>query len=158
MVVTNVTKSTIVQSIWNNFYDRISANVKTVTLVDSSKQTIQTYTAAFPSKSFDSKDNFPILIIDTPKFSTDFYTLTRSIVDGNIDIEIYTTKSESADKFVDAIFNSIETYKNDLRGGGIKMIELNSVDFDMFERGRMKIHMRRLNFTFQFVYDKTKTY
>jgi hypothetical protein len=158
MTVTEVTKSTIVQSIWNNFYDRISANVKNVTLSDSSKDTIKTYTAAFPSKSFESKTNFPIVVIDTPEFSTDFRTWTRSIAEGTISLEVYTTKAESADKFVDAMINSIETYKKDLRDAGIRMIELDSMDNDMVENGRMKIHMRRMTFTFQFVYDKTLAY
>jgi len=150
-----LTKSTVVQAVFKNIYDRMVANVTSVTLSDATTSTIQTYTGAYPDKDFDTKSNYPICVIASPNLSWEPFTLTKKQVNGTFTIEIYTTKAESADLFLDAIINSIETYRDTL-GNTDKMtfVNLQSTDYFQNMRGKMKIHMRSCTFTFKFSFTK----
>ncbi len=155
--MTDVTKSTITNAIWQQFYDRLSDNVTQVSIASGTSQ-IKTYSGSFNSKMLDSKSNYPILIVDQPIYSEDYFTLGKTEATGTIDVEIYTNANESAMKFLDDIKDSIETYKTSLREAGIRMVDVEDISSDMVERGSLKIHMRRITFRWKFVYDKTKAW
>ena len=150
--MTALTKSTVLKNAWTNVYDRMVSNVTSVTLTDSSTSTIQTYTNSFPDKKIDGKSNYPILVVNSPELSWEDFTLTKKQVNGTITIDVYTTKLESADLFLDAIIESIETYRNTLGNTyGMVWVNLESTDYDQFMRGKMKIHMRSCTFGFKFI-------
>ena len=153
--MTALTKSTVVQAVFGNIYNRMVADVTTVTLSDATTSTIQTYTGSFPDKDFDTKSNYPICVIVSPDISWEPFTLTKKQVVGTFTIEIYTTKAESADLFIDAIINSIETYRNTL-GNTDKMtfVNLEGTSYDQMMRGKMKVHMRSCTFGFRFQFTK----
>jgi len=151
-----LTKSTIMKEVFGNIYDRISTDVTTVTLSDATTQTIQTYTGAFPDSEIDTKSKYPICVINSPELSWEDFSLTKKQVNGSFTIDIYTTKAESADLFLDAIMNSIETYRDTL-GNTYKMVFVNleSTDSDhMMRSDSMKVHMRSVTFTFRFKFTK----
>jgi len=150
-----LTKSTVVQAVFGNIYDRMVADVTSVTLSDATTSTIQTYTSSFPDKDFDTKSNYPICVIESPNLSWEPFTLTKKQVLGTFTVEIYTTKAESADLFLDAIMNSIETYRDTL-GNTDKMtfVNLQSTDYFQHMRGKMKVHMRSCTFGFRFQFTK----
>lgn len=151
-----LTKSTILKETWTNIYDRMVANVTSVTLSDATTSTIKTYTGSFPDKPLDEKTDYPILVVNSPELSWEDFTLTRKEVNGTITIDIFTTKLESADLFLDAITNSIETYRGTLKGSYyMDQVNLESTDYDHFTRGKMKIHMRSCTFAFKFRFTKT---
>lgn len=152
-----VNRATMVQNIWQNFYDRLSTDVTTITLTDTTTKTIQHYASAYSDKDFESRTSFPIMVIDTPRLSSDFFTLGRTQVSGTIDVEIYDTRGESVDRFLSAIMESIETYKGNLADDDLHLVEVDGTDSDMVERG-FKIHMRRVTFRFMFRHDKTNAY
>ena len=150
-----LSKSTIISGVFENIYDRL-ANVTSVTLSDATTSTIQTRTGAFPDKDIDDKSKYPILVVNSPDISWEEFTLTKKQVNGTFAIDIYTTKSESADLFIDAIINSIETYRAILsKTYGIGMVNLESTDYDMVMREGIKIHMRSCTFSFKYKFTKT---
>ena len=154
-----ITKSTIKSAIWRNFYDRIKDQITSVTLsISPGSQTIQTYASSFSDVDFSSKDNFPIILINTPKVPQEQFTFKKTQVNATIDIEVYCTNSQAADKFSDAINNAIETYKGDFADLGIHMLELDSTDDDFSENCNIKVHMRRSRFKMNYKFSRTGAY
>jgi len=155
---TTLTKATITQTVFENVYDRLKSDVTSVTLSDSSTSTIVTYASAFPDKPLDDKTDYPILVVNSPDLDWEDFTFTKKRANGSITIDILTTKAESADKFIDAIIESIETYRDNLRGAEMQFVNLESTTKDEFFRGQIKVHVKSCTFTFKFVFTKTQTY
>ena len=154
-----ITKSTIVSSIWRNFYDRIKSQITSVTIsISPGSQTVQTYASSYSDVNFSSKDNFPIIVINSPRIPQEQFTFGKTQVNGIIDLEVYATNSQAADKFLDAINNAIETYKGDFADLGIQMLELDDTDNDFVEHGNIKVHIRNARWKFQYKYDRTRSY
>jgi len=155
--MTSPTKSTVVQAVYGIIYDRIKEDVTSVTLSDSSTVQIQTYTGAFPDSEIDTKSKYPICVIDSPSLLWTDFSLTKKQVEGAFTIDIYTTKAESADLFIDAIINSIETYRATLKNTDkMDFVNLESTDKDHLMRSNsMKVHMRSATFSFKFRFTKT---
>jgi len=157
MTKRTVTKTDIIGAIFRDFYDT-AKGVTSVTLADASTSTIVTYTASFPDKTATSRSSYPILIVTPPEIDWSYFTLNKTKASGSIDIEIYTTKSESADLFADAIQTIIETNKRTLREYGILDLTLSSISPGEDFHGDIKLHIRTLTFTFGFIFDKTRGY
>ena len=154
-----ITKSTLVSSIWSNFYDRIKDQVTSVDIsISPGSQTIQTYASSYSQVTFTSKSNFPILVINSPKIPQEQFTLGKTKVNGTIDIEVYATNSQAADKFLDAINNAIETYKGDFADLGLHQIELDDSNSDFVEQGDIKTHIRGSRFRFVYYFSRTTAY
>lgn len=152
-----ISKSTLCSSIFETFYDTLST-VTSVTLSDSSTVTIQTYTSSFPDKDVVTKSDFPILVVNSPTLSWDDFTFTKKWADATITIDIFTTKSEAADKFIDAINDKIETSRKTYRDLGLNFVNLDSVSTDQFFRGKIKVHVKSATFKFRYAFTKTRTY
>lgn len=157
-MATNITKSTLMSTIWQNFYDRMEAEVTTVSITGVGTVTIQNYVSSFPEKKIDTKSDYPFLVVEPPTLSTESLTFGKETVKGNITIEIYTTQAESADKFLTQILDKIETYKGDLAGVGIQNLHVDSTDSDSAQRQQIKLHVRRVTFRFTWRYSKTRSY
>ena len=151
----SISKSSITEDVWKIFYDRMINQVTSVTLVNNDTYTVQNYVSAYSDKMLSVKSNYPILIIESPSFSTDYYTASKDKFDGTINIEIYTNQSETADKLFSKIIEAVETYKPTLRASGVYRTKLTDTDTDMVERSGLKIHMRRATFSFEYNYIKT---
>lgn len=85
-------------------------------------------------------------------------TFGKDIVDGRIQIEVYTKQAESADKFLSKIQNAIETYKGTLASNRIRRIRVTDTNSDRVERGGISVHIRRITFSFRYIYDNTHSY
>jgi len=151
----SISKSTYETDIWKLIYDRVKAQVTSVTLTDSSTQTIQIYTTSFPDKQIDSESDYPVLIVDPLELKWTDFTLTKKQVEGSFTIDIYTTKSESADRFRQVIIDSIETYRPTLKGLGMDFVNLSSTNSDEAMRGGFKVHLRSCIFSFNWRFTKT---
>ena len=156
--MTSVEKSTAVENIWKEFFDRVKSQVTTVEITGSNTITVQNYVSSFPDQLIDSKTDYPILVVETPSLVGDSFTMTKDKIEGTISLSIYTNQGESADKFLSKIIDSIETYKYDLRGAGLSQVKLDSTDSDMVTRDAIKVHMRQSSFKFKFHYTKTGAY
>jgi len=150
-----ISKSTIIQNIWENFYNRLSSDVTSVTITGSVNVTVKTYTNSFPDKSLDTKSDFPILVINSPSISWENFTFGKKYCTGSISIDIYTTQGESADKFLDKIINSIETYRDTLKGDNLFDVNLDSTDKDRVNRGAFNVHLATCTFSFRYIFNQT---
>lgn len=149
-------KATIVAGVYELIYDRMVADVTSVILSDSTTSTIQTYTGAFPDKEIDTKSKYPICVINSPELSWEEFTFTKKQVNGTFSVDIYTTKAETADLFIDVIIDSIETYRNTLGNThGMIFVNLEGTNYDQVMRGKIKIHVRSCTFTFKYKFTKT---
>jgi len=151
-----ITKNTLVSSVWKNFRDRIVSQVNSVSLsISPGSQTVQTYASSYSDVNFSSKDNFPIIVIESPRIPQEQFTFGKTQVNGTIILEVYATNSQAADKFLDAINEAIESYKHEFSDLGIHMLEVDDTDNDFVEHGNIKIQIRRV--TWRFVYRYTRT-
>ena len=155
-----LTKSTIIQNTFTNIYDRLADNVTSVTITGAAVITIQTYTNSFNEKMISEKDNYPILIVNSPTIEREIdWTLTKKKAFCSFTVDILTTQKEAADKFLDAIKESIETYRDNLRNpGDMLVVNFRDTDTDDSQKGAFMVHMRSGTFTFEFIYTKTRTY
>ncbi len=154
----SISKTTVIQRIWENFYDLLNTNVSTVTATDNSEHTVKRYASAFPDAAVTTKTSFPIIIVESPEISWEDFTLTKKWVNGNITIDTFTTKAEVADKMVDDVVNLIEIGRDNLRDLGVDMVNLESSSKDEFFRGKIKVHMKSITFTWRYAFTKTQTY
>ncbi len=151
-----ISKTSMVEDIWRNFYDRIKDQVTSLTITSEPYNlTIQGYHNSYSDEIIDKKTNYPFIIIEDPKLSTEQFTMSRTQVDGTIMIEVFTTQSQSASKYLSKILDAVETYKSSLSDIGITMIDLDSTDSDMFMRGLIKVHYRSAVFKFKYRYNRT---
>ena len=151
-----ITKSTLISNIWKNFYDRIKDQVTSVTLsISPGTSTIQKYVASYSDIELDSKSNYPVIIINSPQIPQNQFTFGKTKVNGSIELEVYTTSSQSSDKFLDAINQAVETYKGTLAGVGIRMLDIDNTSNDFIERGNIKIHIRSVTWKFIYYFDRT---
>lgn len=157
-----VSKNTIYSDIWKIFYDRIKNTVTTQTLTNGSVITIKTYDSNYATKPLETNVDYPILVVNTPSLPPRRFTSGKDKIDGSILIELYTCQSESADKFISQIQDTIETYIGTLNARGIHRIPnetfFGELQTDMFVRGTIKVHVRRLPIKFRFYYTRTINY
>jgi hypothetical protein len=134
------------------------SNVTSCTLNDGTTLTVQNYGNSYSDEAFTSKDFYPAIIINTPNTSTDYHTLKQDKVNGNITIDIYAQSSQSADKLLNQVQDTIETYKSTLATNGIRRVKVEDTNNDFSERNGIKVHMRNIRFSFVFYYPKTSSY
>ena len=153
-----VSKATRLEEIWTLFHNRLVSQVTSVTITGSTTVTIQRVDSSYNDSDFSSKSNFPIIVLETPSFEDINMTLTKEKTRGNIVVEVYTTQAESAEKFSSKILDSIESYKKTLSDNGLKNVHGSLTDSDFAEHGKIKVHVRRMNFSFDFFYTKTRSF
>ena len=155
-MVVSISKASILKDTWETFYDRLSTDVTNITTDASDVFTIQTYTSSFPDKVIDNKSSYPILIVNPVNVEWEPFSLTKKWVNGTIELEIYVTNSEAADMFLDAMIESIETYRDTLSDNKMTFVDLDSTDSDSVMRNGFKLHVRRCVFSFRLIINKTR--
>ena len=159
-----LSKNTLVSEAWNQFYTRLNANVTTITGLSvtmpngTNSATIQSVTSSYSDKQINSKTNYPFIIVEPPTLSTEQRAMKTDRVDYSITIEVYANQAEVADKFIDEVMKSIETYRGTFSDNGIHNLNIESTDHDMAERDSLKIHVRSVTYSFYFVFSKTGAY
>lgn len=158
---TSISKSEIETTIWKNFNDLLKENVKSVAtgLNDVGTATIQVYTNSYSDHGFDTKSKYPVLIIgDVEVNDNKQITQTRTEYSGSIEIEVYACQKVTAIKFIDAVFNTIETNRHVLRASGFKFLETASKSYDNFDNNGIKLHVKRIRYEFLFTLERTVAY
>lgn len=149
-----ISSDKIKQEVWTLFRNLIVTNVTSVTIkgsagADTKTITIQNYSQSFPDELFDSKTNYPMCLINSPDFNSNPITYRDRELEGTIDFEIYTNQSESADKFIDKINDTIITNESTLNTGGIQELEISSTDSNHYNRGNINVHVRQVTWRFK---------
>lgn len=151
-----ITKAELLETIWKTIKDRMEADVTSVTLADATTQTIQTYTSSFPDIQNETKADYPILVIEPVQMTaSEQYTLKCKWRRGMFTVEVYATKSETANLFLDAMIESIETYRDTLAGLTLSDVNLDSTNTETVFRGDIKVHIASATFTWRFPITKT---
>ena len=150
-----ISKATIVANIWENFYDRVNATVTDPNVANRSKWIYST----FPLEDIENRSiDWPVIVINPIGITWEKFSLTKNYAVGSIDIELYTTSAANLDTYTDYILNGIETSKAILRAVGLEFIYLTGRTTDVVFRGKNTIHVNTLNFTFRYVFTKTRTW
>lgn len=147
MTVT-VDKSTIFENVHRNFYDLITAISGFSSIVY----------AEFPSKVLDAKGDYPIVIVNPADVNWDTFTFGKNLLEGTIDIDIYTTTPKECDEKSSDINIAIENGKDDLATVGLRQVNLSGTTNDMIPQGKIKVHVRTLTFAYKFYFDKTQAW
>ena len=156
---TTIAKATYSDNIWKNFFDLIKDQVTSLYINSSiGTSTIKVYTTSFSDNEFDEKTDYPVIVVETPTINTEQLTMGKTNVKCTLDIEIYASQKETCSKFFDKINNTVETYKSTLRNQGIRFLELDSSEYQHYQRGKIKIHMKKSRWSFEYVYDRTASY
>ena len=153
-----ISKSSLVSAIWQNFYDTIESGVTTITLADTSEVTIQTYTSSFPDTIATTKSSYPILVVESPNGSWEHRSFGKMVYVGTINIEVYATKSEAGEKFLDDIINTVETKKFDFAVLGLKQVFLEGTDYVSDMIGDIKVHTHSATFKFEYTFSRTRAF
>lgn len=159
-----LSKNNLVSEAWKIFYDRLKSDIPTITglgvqMPDGTNEaSIKHFVSSYSDKLVESKDNYPFVVIEPPVMDSERFTSGKSRINYTITIEVYANQAEVADKFLDEIFNSIETYKRDLSDKGIHNLNIDSTENDFVERDSLKIHVRSITLNFDFIFNKTNGY
>jgi hypothetical protein len=159
-----INENDIEDTLWQTIFDRLNTNITSVTA--SVKYTDNTYVhpikgihSSFTDKVKTQKSDYPCIVIDPIKLGEAEYTFKKKFRTIRISINVFSTASEVADKYLGKIRTSIETYRDTLRDLGVKDVVLDGTDDDTFmDRGGIKLHSRTVVYTGRFIYSSTQTY
>ena len=146
--MTAINKSTIVSNIFKNFYDLVVAISGFTTIVYPT----------FPDVVKDSKDDYPIVIINSPEIDWSTFTFGKGMVEGEIMVDVYTTTPSDTDSKASAVSNKIETSKFTLAGVGLKQVDMERTRSDNAQKGKIKVFLKTLTFKFKYYYTKTRAF
>ena len=144
MTVT-VSKATIFENIYKNFYDLIVAISGFTTIVYPE----------FPDVNLTAEASYPIVIIDSPEIDWQPFTLGKGVVEGTIDITTHTVIPKTTDEYASDISDKVETSKGTLAGVGLHDVQLDTTDKDVVPQGDIKVHFKTLTFRYKFYFTKT---
>jgi hypothetical protein len=146
-----ISKDTIKSDVWNIFKTLIKANATSVTIQGSGGANTKTITCtkfsqSYPDTVFDTEGNYPMVIINSPEYTSTPTTFQDRELDVRMSFEVYTTQSESADKFIDLITSTIINNEDTLREDGIFEVEVDSTDSNHYDRNKISVHSRMVTF------------
>ena len=147
MAVT-ISKTTVIENIYKNFYDLVVAISGFSTIVYPT----------YPDIEIDSKSDYPFVIIESPELEWTKFTFGKGVVEGTISISIYTNTPKDSDQKASKVSNKIEISKHDLADVGLKQVNLTSTSSDMAPHGKIKVYLKTLTFSYKFYYDSTRAY
>lgn len=147
MTVT-VSKATIIENIYKNFYDLVNAISGFSGIVYPS----------FNDLDITDESVYPIVIIDSPEIDWKSFTFGKGLAEGTISINVYTTVPKDTDEKSSDVSNQIETQKDTLAGIGLHEINMTSSPTDFAQHGSMKIYAKSPTFEFKFYYSKTAAF
>jgi len=152
-----VSKNTLSQTIWQNFYQLISDNVTSVTVngksgPDTKTLNVQKYTNSFPDTELDAVGDYPVIVIYTPEVSYEALTFDKYLVTGTISISVLCPNGEGSTKFKDLINKTIQDNLSDFFDVEVEELFLDDDFNQSFERGKIKLHENQVTWKFEYVF------
>jgi hypothetical protein len=152
-----VSKNQLSKNIWQNFYQLISDNVKSVTVNGPSGGTstirVKKYTGSDSDITLDSSKDYPIIVINTPEIEYSALTFKKTMVTGAITIEVYVPNSEASTAFKDLINSTIQDNLSKLWDVALEELYLDDDASSSFERGSLKIHQKQVTWRFEYIFE-----
>lgn len=132
----------------NIFYTRISDQVTSSTLSDSTVVTVKSVTWAWPESERHSKTDFPIIMIMNEDADDEDEEVQYEYeqVTNRVSIYVASTKTETMTKLLGKIYNAIKTYKSEFREEGVTRIKLVDKDDENDEMGGLRVRKGYLTF------------
>ena len=138
----------------NLFYDRIKAQITSVTLTDGSIVTVKTVSFAFPDKDIMDKTDFPIVVIDNSDASDETLVYGKREITNRLIIECVATSTETLSRLLSAIYDTIRTNGKTFFDSGVTNIEFIDKDSESDLMGGLKVRRGMLTFEVTWRRDK----
>lgn len=148
MTVT-VSQSTIIENVYKNFYDLVVA----IGGIFATK-----VYPSFPDIVEDAVADYPIVVIGSPDIGWDTFTFGKNLTEGTIAIDVYTNTPKDTDQYSSDISNQIEVSKDTFSSIGLRQVNLEGTNSNMFPQGKIKVFIKTLIFNYKFYSDKTFAY
>lgn len=147
-----VSRNTVRDTIWNLFYDKIKTDVTSVTLMSNKSVTVKNIFNAWNSSEIKVKSDFPFIILEPPKFTSVQHTFKTSKYTGLMTVTTNTTQKEAAIKLMDAIGESIESYRKTLRYDyGMKFLDIDDEDDGNLDMGPFSGYFQLIRYKFEVI-------
>lgn len=144
--ILGVTKQTILTDLFKTFYTLVNRNVNPKTAT-----TNKFWYPTFPYHSlYDGALDYPIGVMDIPSLSWDKFTIQKKWAKGTVNFEIYSVKSSDADDLGQQIINAIDKERKTLWTLNVRKVTLSTYNTDFIMRDEVKLHIRTMEFTFQY--------
>jgi len=150
-----VSKSTIGEDVYKAFYVLLRDNL--ADRQSPARSASQWIFSAFPDVNSITRDDFPIVVIDKPEFSTENLTLKKNNVPISVTIHVFEAGDYAAkycDEMADKVVNLINTNKySSLRNTHrLYNTEIASIDSNVLMHDGLKVHVKSItiNTVFRF--------
>ena len=140
-----------IKNVFSDSFDKIYDILVSNTVDPKGKDTW--VRAAFPDEYAESKDLYPIIILnpidanDSDPISVNYKVKTFTL---KLNVEIYALNPEDLDSLSDQVLLAIESNEATLYNDGIYNFELSNVDSDTINRGNIRIYRKTLEWNFEF--------
>ena len=117
--------SNLYSETWNTIHALISGNVVDPTLSARSTTKLKMIFGAFPDVE-NSRPDFPIIVIENPKITSDQQTFARGNVEKSVDVSVwaYSKSNQQLNVLVDDINDAFMANRNVLQGSGLNALSI----------------------------------
>jgi len=148
-----VDKEHIGRDVYNAVYTLIKNNI--TDLQSPARNASQWIFSAWPENLGKDRDDYPIIIIDKPEFTTQNWTLKKSLVPVSIDIIIHNAgdkAAQGADNLADQIVKIITSNKYSVLRNTYRLYnaEITNMSSDVVLHERIKVHIKILTLSFDY--------
>jgi len=143
-----ISKTNSFEEVTNIFYNRISDQVTSSVLNDSTVVTVQSVTWAWPDSEKHSKSDFPIIMVmnEDADDTNEEVQYEYEEVTNRVSVYIASTKTETMNKLLGKVYNAIKTYKSEFREEGVTNIKMIDKDQENDEMGGIRVRKGYLTF------------
>jgi hypothetical protein len=150
MTTEAVTKQTIINGIYTNFYAIVSVLEPT-----------NIFSRIFPSMpdiELNEKNSYPIILLESPINDLNQFSMGKNLTEGTINFYVFTLSAKLRDQIIDKIVYAIETNKGVLATKNLHQVNIDKISYDEIARGKIKVHFCTIPIKFKFYSDKTFAY
>jgi len=143
------------QSIITDFYNLVIISIKQdITDTQSpARDTDNWVFSAFPENLGRDRDDYPIIICNSPDMYTNNFTFNKKSIEVSMNCDVYTAGNLSA-KYADSLINDIIKLIEDRRTTTFKDGGFRGIKFDttapgatVYMRGKIKVHFKSVRIT-----------
>jgi hypothetical protein len=142
----NISSSKTYSDIYKIFYNLLTKNF--------SPTEERFWYSSFPDCDLNDSSSYPVGIINSADIDIENFTQTKEKFNAVVEIEIFTTKSETRDDYASDVLHIIRSSKHQLRKYGVQDLRLLNDDKDTMMRDQIKVHTKLFRFGFNFKKNK----
>lgn len=145
-----VDESTVVSDTFSEIFDILNSNVQSVTLGGGSSVTLREtdsgnyWLGAFPDIEYEDSSEYPIGVIDSPRFNENIATMGGNTDVLTVEIMVFATRKETAARFAEKAWDQIRSNWSSLQDAGLSQVETLESRTDVSVQGDIKVHEYRI--------------